>query len=147
MILNRNESADVDLFQLNLMLGKRPKIISNTHLPTHKEPTDSELPIGETISNDQSEFAFRNQLNSVSSSSGPVPQPILSPTSPHSTSFVTGFSHQRWVKACPLRFNLYNPETFVLTYNMIFVFASARHEMRSITDQQNAECLRARVRN
>lgn len=72
MILNRNESADVDLFQLNLML----------------EPTDSELPIGETISNDQSEFAFRNQLNSVSSSSGPVPQPILSPTSPHSTSFV-----------------------------------------------------------
>ncbi|CBY14050.1 unnamed protein product [Oikopleura dioica] len=77
MILNRNESADVDLFQLNLML----------------EPNDSELPIGETISNDQSEFAFRDQLNSVSSSSGPVPQPILSPTSPHSTSFVTGSSH------------------------------------------------------
>ncbi|CAG5108609.1 Oidioi.mRNA.OKI2018_I69.chr1.g3874.t1.cds [Oikopleura dioica] len=70
MILNRNESADVDLFQLNLML----------------EPTDSELQIDETMSNAPSEYAFRNQLNSASSNPGPV----LSPTSPHS-SFVKGF--------------------------------------------------------
>ena len=84
MILNRNESADVDLFQLNLMLGKHhPSTILHLFL---SEPTDSELQIDETMSNAPSEYAFRNQLNSASSNPGPV----LSPTSPHS-SFVKGF--------------------------------------------------------